>query len=143
MSAPVVNPSSSLTPSLPAAGPEDVQAATLAANDDRYSSITMEDYFRQWYQEAKSALQRSELEERMLNRRVIWNGQISEIVPEYSGEIRMLVRIIGFGRDKPPDDLGHSRGQAGIKNVADVPLHGGSASQLGYNPGFKHRFVQR
>jgi secreted trypsin-like serine protease len=47
------------------------------------------------------------------------------------------VRIIGFGRDKPPDDSGHSRGQAGIKNVADVPLHGGSASQLGYNPDFE------
>ena len=47
------------------------------------------------------------------------------------------VRIIGFGRDKPPDDQGYSQGRAGIKNVADVPLHAGSPTSLGYDADFE------
>lgn len=47
------------------------------------------------------------------------------------------MRIIGFGRDKPPDEQGFSSGKSGIKNVADVPLHGGSPTKLGYDPDFE------
>jgi hypothetical protein len=48
-----------------------------------------------------------------------------------------FVRIIGFGRDQPPNDQGYSQGRAGFKNVADVPLHGGSPSVLNYDPTFE------
>jgi trypsin len=47
------------------------------------------------------------------------------------------VRVIGFGRDQPPNDQGYSQGRAGVKNVADVPLHGGSPTSLGYDPEFE------
>ena len=47
------------------------------------------------------------------------------------------VRVVGFGRDQPPGVDGSSQGRVGVKNVADVPLNGGSAAVLGYDPSFE------
>ena len=56
---------------------------------------------------------------------------------DVSADLVNYVRVVGFGRDQPPDDQGYARGHVGVKNVADVPLNRGSPDVLGFDQNFE------
>jgi hypothetical protein len=68
--------------------------AAIATADSKYSPMTMEEYFDGWYHKATTSLQRDDLEARMLNRRIIWSGQIETIETGHNGNIRVIVHPI-------------------------------------------------
>jgi hypothetical protein len=65
--------------------------AFIAAKDQSYSPMTMEEYFDAWYRKATTSLQRDALEEQMLGCRVIWAGQIKSIEGKNDGSLLMTV----------------------------------------------------
>jgi|WetSurSiteA1Bulk_404760.scaffolds.fasta_scaffold06049_2 hypothetical protein len=67
------------------------EEAFIAAKDQSYSPMTMEEYFNAWYRKATTSLQRDELEKQMLNRRVIWVGQIKSIESKADESILIIV----------------------------------------------------
>ena len=79
---PVPLPSGNPTPG--ARQTDDREEVRVAAEDDNFSSVTLEEFFDRWHHGAKSSLQRDELEQEMLGKRVIWNGVAKNI--EASGE---------------------------------------------------------
>lgn len=72
---------------------EESREAEIAVKDPQFSPMTMEEYFEQWFNGAKSSLQREELEQSMLGKRVIWNGEISKIESASSGSIDVIVKV--------------------------------------------------
>jgi hypothetical protein len=105
--------------STPSVETEERKEAEIAAKDSRFSGMTMDEYFEQWYRGAKSSLQRDELEQSMLGRRIIWTGKIKTIESKYSGEIRVIVETDGqtgsafldFTKDQRGDLLKLQEGQ--------------------------------
>jgi len=67
------------------------EEAFIAAKDQFYSPMTMEEYFDAWYHKATTSLQRDALEEQMLNRRIIWVGRIKSIESKEDGSVQMIV----------------------------------------------------
>lgn len=72
----------------------DREKAEIALSDDRYSPMTMEEYFDAWYNKSTTSLQRDELEARMLNRLVIWTGVLRSLQLDSDGTIRATVQPI-------------------------------------------------
>jgi len=67
------------------------EEAFIAAKDQSYSPMTMEEYFDAWYHKATTSLQRDAVQEQMLNRRVIWVGRINSVESKGDGSVLMIV----------------------------------------------------
>jgi hypothetical protein len=68
----------------------DPAETAITASDDTYSPMTMEEYFDEWFNKATTSLQRSELERRMMGRRIVWTGVVEEIKEDRS---KISVRV--------------------------------------------------
>ena len=75
-----------------AAAPQRLSTAELAATTDpNYHPITLLEYFRTWYADGFTDLQRDEFEASLLGKRVVWDGTASNIAADSDGNIDMYL----------------------------------------------------